>query len=160
MSGKIVDQGNELSESGQITVGAENAAPSTTSLTQGLYTWDKSSSKFVKPDLKEGYTLNSESGELTISSQIGMTNWVQNGRSSNATKVTSVTITDDVTEIIMNAFASCSNLTQVTITATGITGIGAAAFQNTKSLTTIQIPASVTTIGEGAFSGSGSPHLQ
>lgn len=155
MSGKIVDQGNELSESGQITVGAENAAPSTTSLTQGLYTWDKSSSKFVKPDLKEGYTLNSESGELTISSQIGMTNWVQNGRSSNATKVTSVTITDDVTEIIMNAFASCSNLTQVTITATGITGIGAAAFQNTKSLTTIQIPASVTTIGEGAFSGSG-----
>ena len=154
MNGKLVDQGNELSQSGEVTVGAENAEPSTTGLSQGLYTWDKSSNKFAKPDLKEGYTL-SEKGELTISSQIGMTNWAQNGRGSNYSKVTSVTITDNVTEIIMNAFASCSNLTQVTITATGITSIGGAAFQNTKSLTTIEIPASVTTIGEGAFWGSG-----
>lgn len=154
MNGKLVDQGKELSESGQITVGAENAEPSTTGLSEGLYTWDKSSSKFAKPNLKEGYTL-SETGELTISSQIGMGNWVQYGRGSNATKVTSVTITGDVTEIIMNAFVSCSNLTRVTIEATGITSIGAAAFQNTKSLTTIQIPASVATIGKLAFSGSG-----
>ena len=154
MNGKLVDQGKELSESGQITVGAENAEPSTTGLSEGLYTWDKSTSKFAKPNLKEGYTL-SETGELTISSQIGMGNWVQYGRGSNATKVTSVTITGDVTEIIMNAFVSCSNLTRVTIEATGITSIGAAAFQNTKSLTTIQIPASVATIGKLAFSGSG-----
>lgn len=154
MSGKLVDQGNELSENGEVTVSAENAEPSTTSLTQGLYTWDKSSNKFAKPDLNEGYTL-SENGELTISSQIGMTNWAQNGRRSNYSKVTSVTITGDVTEIVENAFASCSNLTEVTIEAAGITGIGAVAFQNTKNLTTIQIPASVTTIGDGAFWGSG-----
>lgn len=154
MSGKIVDQGNDLKENGEVPVVEENAAPSTTGLTEGLYTWDKSSNKFAKPDLKEGYTL-SESGELTISSQIGMTNWAQNGRGSNYSKVKSVTITGDVTEIIMNAFASCSNLTQVTITATGITGIGGAAFRNTESLTTIEIPASVTTIGVFAFSGSG-----
>lgn len=154
MNGKLVDQGNELSQSGEVTVGEENAEPSTTGLTEGLYTWNKSTSKFAKPDLKEGYTL-SESGELTISSQIGMTNWAQNGRGSNGKDVKSVKITSDVTEIIMNAFSGCSNLTRVTITATGITGIGASAFQNTKSLTTIEIPASVTTIGGGAFFGSG-----
>lgn len=154
MSGKIVDQGNDLKENGEVPVVEENADPSTTGLTEGLYTWDKSSNKFAKPDLKEGYTL-SESGELTISSQIGMTNWAQNGRGSNGKDVKSVKITGDVTEIIMNAFASCSNLTRVTITATGITGIGGAAFRNTESLTTIEIPASVTTIGVFAFSGSG-----
>lgn len=154
MNGKLVDQGNELSQSGEVTVGEENAEPSTTGLTEGLYTWDKSSNKFAKPDLKEGYTL-SESGELTISSQIGMTNWAQNGRGSNGKDVKSVKITGDVTEIIMNAFSGCSNLTRVTITATGITGIGGAAFRNTESLTTIEIPASVTTIGVFAFSGSG-----
>lgn len=161
MSGKLVDQGKELNVSSEpVTVGAENDEPSTTGLSQGLYTWDKSSNKFAKPDLNEGYTL-SENGELTISSQTGMTNWAQNGRGSYS-KVKSVTIEDDednttenVTEIIMNAFASCSNLTQVTITANGITSIGAAAFQNTESLTTIEIPASVTTIGNVAFSGSG-----
>lgn len=152
MSGKLDDQGNELSESGQITVGAENAEPSTIGLSQGLYTWD-GSSKFAKPNLDEGYTL-SENGALTISSQIGMANWAQYGRGSNYSKVKSVTITGDVTEIVENAFTSCSNLTQVTITANGIISIGAAAFQNTKSLTTIQIPASVTTIGVVAFSGS------
>lgn len=155
MSGKLVDQGNELSENGEVTVGTENAEPSTTSLTQGLYTWDKNSSKFAKPDLNEGWVLNSENGELTISSQTGMTNWKQSGRPNNYSKVKSVTITGDATEIVENAFASCSNLTQVTITANGITSIGAAAFQNTKSLTTIEIPASVTTIGNAAFARSG-----
>ncbi|WP_304250765.1 leucine-rich repeat domain-containing protein [Parabacteroides gordonii] len=155
MSGKLVDQGNELSENGEVTVGAENAEPSTTSLTEGLYTWDKSSSKFAKPDLNEGWVLNSENGELTISSQTGMTNWRQNGRGSNYSKVKSVTITGNVTEIVDYAFSSCSNLTQVTITANEITGIGAAAFQRTTSLTMIEIPASVTTIGNAAFSGSG-----
>lgn len=154
MSGKIVDQGNELSQNGEVTVGAENAAPSPTSLTQGLYTWDKSSSKFAKPNLKEGYTL-SESGALTISSQIGMTNWLQNGQSSNGSNVKSVEITGNVTEIVGSAFTFCPNLTQVTITATGITDIGASAFDGTTSLTTIEIPASVTTIGIGAFTGSG-----
>lgn len=154
MSGKIVDQGKELGENGEVTVGAENAEPSTTSLSQGTYTWDKSTSKFAKPDLDEGYIL-SENGALTISSQTGMTNWAQNGRGSNYSKIKSVTITGDVTEIVENAFASCSNLTEVTIEAAGITGIGAVAFQNTKNLTTIQIPASVTTIGDGAFWGSG-----
>lgn len=154
MSGKIVDQGKELGENGEVTVGAENAEPSTTSLSQGTYTWDKSTSKFVKPDLNEGYTL-SETGELTISSQTGMANWVKNGRPYNYSKVKSVTITGNVTGIVEKAFSGCSNLTQVTITAAGITSIGETAFQNTKSLTTIEIPASVTTIGNAAFAGSG-----
>lgn len=156
MSGKLVDRGENLSENGEVTVGAENAEPSTTSLTEGAYTWNKSTSKFAKPVLNKGWELL-ENGALTISSQTGMANWVQNGRpnNKNADKVTSVTITGNVTEIVENAFASCSNLTQVTITANGITSIGAAAFQNTKSLTTIEIPASVTTIGNAAFAGSG-----
>lgn len=155
MSGKLVDQGKELSKNEEVTVGAENAEPSTTGLSQGLYTWDKSSSKFAKPDLNEGWVLNSENGELTISSQTGMTNWKQNGRPNNYSKVKSVTITGDVTGIVRECFSGCSNLTQVTITAAGITGIGASAFQNTKSLTTIEIPASVTTMRKSAFAGSG-----
>lgn len=155
MSGKLVDRGNELNVSSEpVTVVAENAEPSTTSLSQGLYTWDKSSSKFAKPDLNAGYTL-SEDSTLTISSQIGMTNWAQNGRRSNYSKVKSVKITGDVTEIVGSAFSGCSNLTEVTITATGITSIGASAFQRATSLTTIEIPASVITIGNAAFSGSG-----
>lgn len=153
MSGKLVDQGKELSKNEEVTVGAENAEPSTTGLSEGTYTWD-GTSKFAKPDLNKGWELL-ENGELTISSQTGMTNWKQNGRPNNYSKVKSVTITGDVTEIVENAFASCSNLTQVNITATGITSIGASAFQNTKSLTTIEIPASVTTIGNAAFAGSG-----
>lgn len=154
MSGKLVDRGENLSENGEVTVGAENAEPSTTSLTEGAYTWDKSTSKFAKPVLNKGWELL-ENGALTISSQTGMANWKQNGQSSNGKDVKSVTITGDVTEIVGSAFTFCSNLTQVTITATGITSIGASAFQNTKSLTTIEIPASVTTIGNAAFAGSG-----
>ena len=155
MNGKLVDRGKELSKSEQVTVGEENAEASATGLSEGRYIWDKSSSKFAKPDLNGGWVLNSENGELTISSQTGMTNWKQNGRPNNYSKVKSATITGDVTGIVENAFSGCSNLTQVTITATGITSIGASAFQNTKSLTTIEIPASVTTIGNAAFAGSG-----
>lgn len=155
MNGKLVDQGNELSQSGEVPVVEENAEPSTTGLTQGLYTWDKSTSKFVKPNLKEGYTLNSETGALTISSQTGMANWMQNGQGSNGKDVKSVEITGDVTEIVGSPFTFCPNLTQVTITASGITDIRASAFSGTTSLTTIEIPASVTTIEGGAFSGSG-----
>ena len=154
MSGKLVDRGENLSENVEVTVGSENAEPSTTSLTEGAYTWDKSTSKFAKPVLNKGWELL-ENGALTISSQTGMANWKQNGQSSNGKDVKSVTITGDVTEIVGSAFTFCSNLTQVTITATGITSIGASAFQNTKSLTTIEIPASVTTIGNAAFAGSG-----
>ena len=154
MSGKLVDRGENLSENGEVTVGAENAEPSTTSLTEGAYTWDKSTSKFAKPVLNKGWELL-ENGALTISSQTGMANWVKNGRPYNYSKVKSVTITGNVTGIVENAFSGCSNLTQVTITAAGITSIGETAFQNTKSLTTIEIPASVTTIGNAAFAGSG-----
>lgn len=153
MNGKLVDRGKELSKSEQVTVGEENAEASATGLSEGRYTWDKSSSKFAKPDLNGGWKV--EGTALTISSQIGMTNWMQYGQGSNAKAVKSVTITGNVTEIVGSAFSSCSNLTQVTITAAGITGIGMFAFQNTTSLTTIEIPASVTTIGENAFAGSG-----
>lgn len=157
MSGKLVDRGKELnvsSENEPVTVGKADTIASTTGLSEGTYTWD-GTSKFAKPDLNAGYTLNSEDSTLTISSQTGMTNWAKHGRGSNYSKVKSVTITGDVTEIVGSAFSGCSNLTEVTIEAAGITGIGASAFQNTKSLTTIEIPASVTTIGNAAFSGSG-----
>ena len=96
MSGKLVDRGENLSENGEVTVGAENAEPSTTSLTEGAYTWDKSTSKFAKPVLNKGWELL-ENGALTISSQTGMANWVKNGRPYNYSKVKSVTITGNVT---------------------------------------------------------------
>lgn len=152
MNGKLVDRENELSESGEVTVGAADAEASTTGLSEGYYAWN-GSSQFAKIDPNEGWALNDNA--LTISNQNGMTNWVQNGRSDYSKKITSVTITGNVTEIAESAFIDCANLTEVTITATGITGIGKAAFQYTTSLVTIEIPASVITIKAGAFAGSG-----
>ena len=61
-------------------------------------------------------------------------------------------IPDGTTEIEMNAFSGCEDLTSINIPK-GVTSIGEAAFGWCESLTSITIPSSVTSIGEGAFWG-------
>ena len=100
MSGKIVDQGKRIKRERRSyrrrrKCRTLHLRPHPRALYLGQEQQQSSSSS----NLKEGYTL-SETGELTISSQIGMTNWKQYGQSSNGSNVSSVTITDDVTEIV------------------------------------------------------------
>lgn len=64
--------------------------------------------------------------------------------------LTSVAISNTVTEIGYMAFDGCAALTSVTI-GTSVTEIGDMAFRNCKSLISASIPNSVTTIGKSAF---------
>ncbi|MCD7770567.1 MAG: leucine-rich repeat domain-containing protein [Oscillospiraceae bacterium] len=90
-------------------------------------------------------------GTLTISSWYGMCDWMQNGEIYR-NRVISVIIDYDADLIEMETFASCTNMTSVTIP-DSVTVIGLGAFQNCKSLTTIDLPAGLTTIGDSAFAG-------
>ena len=65
--------------------------------------------------------------------------------------LTSITISDSVTDIGEYAFDGCSGLTSVTIP-DGVTSIGDDAFRKCSGLTSITIPDSVTDIGDYAFS--------
>jgi hypothetical protein len=65
--------------------------------------------------------------------------------------LTNVTLPNSVTNIGNWAFEGCASLTSVTIP-DGVTSIGVAAFQYA-GLTNVTIPSSVTNIGEGPFSG-------
>ena len=70
----------------------------------------------------------------------------------NFTKLKSVYIPDSVTEIGYGAFLGCENLTNVYITAKGLTKIDDSAFRACHSITSITIPDTVTEIGESSFS--------
>jgi hypothetical protein len=90
------------------------------------------------------------SGELTIESDGGMSDWIANGLETYYGDVTSVVIIDGVTAIGDTAFASCEALAEIEIPNT-VGTIGEAAFAWT-ALTAVTIPASVTSIGTSAFS--------
>jgi len=62
-----------------------------------------------------------------------------------------ITIPNSVTSIGNNAFRNQQNITVAL--GTGVTTIGASAFQNCTGIASIIIPASVTRIGDGAFAG-------
>ena len=62
------------------------------------------------------------------------------------------TIPSSVTSIGAYAFIQCSSLTSVTIPSS-VTSIGSCAFQSCSGLTSITIPSSVTSIGSAAFNG-------
>ncbi|MCL2086426.1 MAG: leucine-rich repeat protein [Oscillospiraceae bacterium] len=99
----------------------------------------------------DGWSLDGD-GLLTIMSNTGMMNWINNGRSHNREAVRIVVIQNGVTSIGSWAFDGCTGLTSVTI-GNGVTSIGNWAFAYCTALTEITIPDSVTSIGSSAFSG-------
>lgn len=149
MNGKLEDQGCVL-ESNSVTVGEKEAVPSVTGLSAGIYTW--TTDRFAKTNENEGWSLTD--GTLTISSDIGMVNWINySTKNPDVKSVQIVTIEDAVTEIVNMAFLGCQ-MDQVNI-GEGVKKIGARAFASTSNLKELSIPASVTEIGEDAFLGSG-----
>lgn len=81
----------------------------------------------------------------------GVTN-IGNYAFADLTKVTSVTIAGSVTSIGSNAFKGCTALSSVTISS-GVKTIGERAFYGCTSLKSITIPGSVTTLSKSAFEG-------
>ena len=73
----------------------------------------------------------------------------------NCSKVTSLTIGDNVTKISDAAFSGCGGLTSLTIP-NNVTSIGQYAFNGCSSLTSVTIPNSVSYIGYSAFGGCNS----
>ncbi|MBO5378882.1 MAG: leucine-rich repeat domain-containing protein [Clostridia bacterium] len=69
----------------------------------------------------------------------------------NGSPVTEVTIPSDV-EKIERTFEGCTSLTSVNIP-NSVTSIGDYAFYNCSSLTSVEVPDSVTSIGSNAFAG-------
>ena len=67
-------------------------------------------------------------------------------------RITSITIPENVTSIGEFAFDGCSNLTSITIPE-GMRSIGDYAFRDCSSLTSITIPKGMTSIGSNAFFG-------
>ena len=98
------------------------------------------------------WTLDTESGTLTISGTGSMKNYTSDSMPwySYSSSITTVIIEDGVTSIGNWAFRPCSSLTSVTIP-NSVTSIGEGAFCYCSSLTSITIPNSVTSIGESAF---------
>ena len=74
---------------------------------------------------------------------------------ASCSNLTSITIPNSVTSIGKGAFGDCSNLASITIP-NSVTRIEYATFYYCRSLTSITIPKSVTSIGERAFSGCSS----
>ena len=117
------------------------------------------------------YSLNTETGVLTISGTGEMTDSpfsqnssiksviIENGVTSiltyafsGCTSLTSITIPDSVTSIGESAFDGCTSLVSVTLSKS-ITTIEYSTFFGCSSLTSIEIPKSVTTIVNFAFCG-------
>ena len=73
----------------------------------------------------------------------------------NCSNLTSITLSDSVTNIGLDAFYNCSALTSVTI-GDNVTSIGSEAFYNCSALTSVTIGDNVTSIDSGAFSGCSS----
>ena len=73
------------------------------------------------------------------------------GAFKNCALLTSVILSDTVTDVGNEAFYGCSELTAVTFG--GVQSIGNSAFYGCKKLSALELPGSVTTIGDYAFSG-------
>lgn len=71
---------------------------------------------------------------------------------SDRADLTSLTLSNGVTNIGLYAFSNCTSLTSVTLP-NSVTSIGGFAFKGCTSLKGITIPSSVTSIGDGAFFG-------
>ena len=74
---------------------------------------------------------------------------------NGCSKLVSITVPENITDLGTYAFSDCSLLAAVVLPS-GITAIGYYTFLNCSSLSSIDIPASVTSIGQYAFSGCSS----
>lgn len=97
-------------------------------------------------------------GNLKISSQAGMNDWVLNGgRANNLSNVMTVDFDYEMTEIPANAFKDCTELRAVYyLWASNVTRIGDSAFAGASSLSGIELPDTLQSIGADAFSGCSS----
>ena len=75
---------------------------------------------------------------------------IGNNAFTGNTSITSVTLPDTITSIGNGAFQNCSNLTTINLPE-GLTEIGNNAFNNCGNLTDIVLPDTLTTIGNNAF---------
>ena len=101
------------------------------------------------------YTLNTNTGVLTISGTGAMADWSDSNGNvvpwySYRSSIRTVQISKAATSIGAYAFYGCSSLTSITIP-NRVTSIGASAFRGCSSLTSISIPSGVTSIGDFAF---------
>ena len=98
------------------------------------------------------YSIDTETGELTISGKGTMANYsLNNSPFYHNSDIKTITISSGVTSIGNGVFKYCTSLTSITLP-DGVTSIGDDAFYNCTRLTSITIPDSVTSIGGGAFS--------
>lgn len=148
-SGLFSDQEQEFKSSEEYAKVVDEEVPAQENqLTVGFYQWNNT--LFAKTDPLSGWEL--KNGALTIENDHGMWNWrmYKNKTFGSDATVTSLTITNGVTKIIDGVFLGCENLASVNIPAT-VTSIGKNALRFTASLTAITIPASITEIKAGAF---------
>ena len=101
------------------------------------------------------YTLNTDTGVLTISGTGAMADWSDsNGNVAPwydyRSSIRTAQVSKAATSIGAYAFYGCSSLTSITIP-NRVTSIGGSAFRGCSSLTSISIPDSVTSIGGSAF---------
>lgn len=95
----------------------------------------------------EGYSFDSATGTLTITTDAGSTAWRKAGISFSA--INTVVISQGVTSIGVMAFKDTS-VSSVVIPE-GVTTIGNYAFRNCVNLTSVTIPSTVTSVGNSAF---------
>lgn len=79
--------------------------------------------------------------------------YVEDGLFKYCTSITSVTFTDNITSIGINAFSNCINLTTITFT-DNITSIYSGAFSNCTNLTTVNLPSKLKSIYSSAFANT------
>ncbi len=108
-------------------------------------------SRLPLPPQDKGWTLDG-AGNLIITGQAGMENWVQNGRGeSNLSDVKHVLIQDGVITIPPHAFSGCDNLGSVSVPGT-VTDIGDSAFAGAVSLEKVEMQGvTPPAVGSGVF---------
>ena len=101
------------------------------------------------------WTLDSDTGTLTISGSGEMTDWDYLDHApwyEQRDTIRTLVITEGVSSVGQRAFYDCMALTAVTLPK-NITKVGDSAFSDCGALREITLPDSITALGSGAFSG-------
>lgn len=105
----------------------------------------------VKVNVTSAHTFNTL-GEHTVGYMLLNNTSIFNYLFNGCTSLTTIEITDSVTNIGSCAFSGCTSLSSVTIP-DSVKSISDHTFQSCSSLTSVTIPNSVTSIGGSAFEG-------